>query len=161
MNTKENARVMAGAQASSIVNANYTPAERLLQRLERVKETGPGRWVACCPAHLDRNPSLSIRETEDGTLLLKCWPGCSVGEIVAAVGLHLSDLFPPRPEYHHKGPTRRRWSAAEALRCLATEAAVISLAAGDIADSETLSPEDTERVHLAARRIAEAREVVA
>jgi hypothetical protein len=44
----------------------------LLDHLERVKQTGPGRWIARCPAHEDRSPSLSVRELEDGRLLRLC-----------------------------------------------------------------------------------------
>lgn len=66
--------------------------EVFLARLERVRRCGPGRWMARCPAHADRNPSLSIREGERG-LLVKCWAGCAVEEITAALGLTLSDLF--------------------------------------------------------------------
>ena len=36
-------------------------AARLLDRLTGVKQTAPGRWIAKCPAHEDRSPSLSIR----------------------------------------------------------------------------------------------------
>lgn len=73
-----------------------TPAERLLERLEAVRETGPGRWLARCPSHEDGRPSLSIREGDDGRVLAHCFAGCPVEEIVSAVGLELSDLFPPR-----------------------------------------------------------------
>lgn len=66
----------------------------LLSRLDGVRHAGEKKWKACCPAHDDRNPSLSIRETLDGTLLVKCWAGCSAKEIVAAIGLELRDLFP-------------------------------------------------------------------
>jgi 5S rRNA maturation endonuclease (ribonuclease M5) len=64
----------------------------LLDRLERVKRAGKG-WEACCPAHEDRNPSLSISVGDDGRVLLFCHAGCSVDAIVAKLGLSLSDLF--------------------------------------------------------------------
>lgn len=34
-------------------------------------------WIARCPAHEDRKPSLSIGLGADGRALLKCWAGCS------------------------------------------------------------------------------------
>lgn len=34
-----------------------TPGAVLLPRLERVRELGPDRWLARCPAHDDRTPS--------------------------------------------------------------------------------------------------------
>jgi hypothetical protein len=50
-------------------------------------------WSAKCPAHDDRTPSLSISEGADSRILLKCHAGCGTEEIVAALGLKLSDLF--------------------------------------------------------------------
>jgi hypothetical protein len=41
---------------------------RLLDRLQGVKRTGPSRWIARCPAHEDRRPSLAVRELDDGRL---------------------------------------------------------------------------------------------
>ena len=47
-------------------------------------------WSACCPAHDDTNPSLTIDEGEyDGNgnrkVLLKCWAGCTFKEIMATL----------------------------------------------------------------------------
>lgn len=65
--------------------------ERVLQRLDRVRPSGNG-WIARCPAHHDRNPSLSIRE-DGGNILLYCFAGCSVEAICEAIGITLSQLF--------------------------------------------------------------------
>ena len=51
-------------------------------------------WRACCPAHADRRPSLSISVGEQGQVLLKCFAGCSLERIVEAMGLTMTDLFP-------------------------------------------------------------------
>jgi len=59
--------------------------------LEGVKRTGKG-WIARCPAHEDKNPSLSITE-RDGKLLLKCHAECTTEAIVEALGLTMRDLF--------------------------------------------------------------------
>ena len=53
-------------------------------------------WMARCPAHEDRTPSLSIAAGDDGRVLLHCWAGCRTRDIVAALGLQWSDLFPAR-----------------------------------------------------------------
>lgn len=50
-------------------------------------------WSACCPAHDDRNPSLSISAGSDGRALLKCHAGCTVDAVCGALGLKQSDLF--------------------------------------------------------------------
>ena len=72
------------------------------------KPSGKG-WIACCPAHDDRNPSLSITDGDDGKVLLHCHAGCSVDQIVSAAGLDLKDLFPrsnlstqQKLEYHRQ-----------------------------------------------------------
>ena len=99
-------------------------ADILLSRLDGVKRTGPGRYLARCPAHEDRRASLSIRETEDEKTLIHCFAGCCVHEIVSAAGLELSDLFPPRPaDPAHIGTwnavrfPRQTYFAPSALKC--------------------------------------------
>jgi hypothetical protein len=70
------------------------PIDRVLERLEGVKQHN-GYFMAFCPAHDDRRePSLSIREGDDERALLNCFAGCSFEEIVAALGLEPKDLFP-------------------------------------------------------------------
>lgn len=49
-----------------------------------------------CPAHDDKNPSLSISEANDGTILLKCFRGCSFNEICTTLNINPSNLFPPK-----------------------------------------------------------------
>lgn len=132
-------------------------ADTLLSRLDKVKRTGPGRWNARCPAHDDRGPSLSIREVDDGRVLVHCFAGCSVHEIVAAVDMELSDLFPPRPLYDGRKPERRPFSADDALRCIDFEAALVYLMALDMLEGKPLSDEQFERLALAVERINEAR----
>lgn len=43
------------------------------------------RWVAKCPAHDDRSPSLSIAQASDGKLLVHCFSGCSQDAVVEAL----------------------------------------------------------------------------
>ena len=64
----------------------------VLSRLRRVRRSGGG-WVACCPAHEDRSPSLSVREGRDGRVLVHCHAGCRPEDVVAATGLTMRDLF--------------------------------------------------------------------
>jgi len=67
--------------------------DNILATLDKVKGSN-GRYTACCPAHDDKDPSLTVSEAADGTILVKCFAGCSADEIVGAVGLELKDLFP-------------------------------------------------------------------
>ena len=74
----------------------------LLEKLKKVSPKGKGQWMACCPAHEDRSPSLAIKENHDGRILLKCFAGCGAADVMQAVGMTLSDLFPDgdKHEFH-------------------------------------------------------------
>jgi DNA primase len=63
-----------------------------LARLDCVRRSARG-WSARCPAHEDKDPSLSVSEGDGGRILVKCFAGCTVKEIVAALNLTLADLF--------------------------------------------------------------------
>lgn len=63
-----------------------------LQRLEGVKGRN-GDYMARCPCHDDSTQSLSVRVGEENRILLKCFAGCSVENIVGAMGLSMTDLF--------------------------------------------------------------------
>ncbi|MDX9976196.1 MAG: DNA primase [FCB group bacterium] len=135
-------------------------AETLIARLDGVRDRGHGRWIAKCPAHGDRSPSLSIRETGDGTILVKCFAGCGAADIVAAVGLELRDLFPaPLPTgTHSRPPTRHRLPASDRLAIIDREALAVCIIAGDLARGKPATGELRERLHAAARRIGGARD---
>ena len=65
-----------------------TPSEKILSRLDAVQQRAPGKWLARCPAHDDKRPSLSVQVAEDGeTLLAHCFAGCPPGDVLSAVGL--------------------------------------------------------------------------
>ena len=42
-------------------------------------------WVAHCPAHDDRKPSLSIRDTKSGIVLVWCHAGCEQARVIEAL----------------------------------------------------------------------------
>lgn len=67
-------------------------AAEFVRLLKRARKTSGG-WMACCPAHDDSAPSLSVGEGADGRVLVRCWAGCPVDAIAAAVGLAVRDLF--------------------------------------------------------------------
>jgi DNA primase len=76
--------------------------ERVLSVLEKVKPCGADKWQACCPAHDDKNPSLSIAVKED-KVLFHCFSGCSGDDIVTslnAMGVEYDALFPESTEHH-------------------------------------------------------------
>ena len=108
--------------------------EALLGRLETVRKCGGG-WIARCPAHEDRDASLSVGAGHDGRTLLHCFAGCSALEVVHTLGLELRDLFPNRCEARgmnsaERSATRQaaresQWAAA--LGVLSREATVVAV----------------------------------
>lgn len=87
----------AGLSARMLVGA-----EAILARLQGVRRNGSG-WIARCPAHADKSPSLSLRE-ESGKVLLHCFAGCTVESICAALEIKMSDLFSGPRERHKPEP---------------------------------------------------------
>jgi len=77
-------------------STNGRPIGRVLVQLTDVRQSpsDPQQWRACCPAHPDTRPSLSVSETSNGTVLLWCHAGCAVERIVDSLGLEMRDLFP-------------------------------------------------------------------
>lgn len=137
-----------------------TPTARLIDRLESVRQVAADRWLARCPAHDDKSPSLSIREGDDGRVLIYCFAGCGAVDVVEALGLGLADLFPERlADYSTK---RRRHAppipAADALSILELEALTVEFCARDLAQGR---PVESVLPHLrnASARIAQVREL--
>ena len=112
-------------------NSSKLPSEKFLEHLEKVVEISPSRWKARCPAHEDRSPSLSIKEVEDGQLLIHCHAGCDPASIVAAVGLTLSDLFPPDPYIRSTKHRRKPYKNYRLIVERARSAAVLCAAYAD------------------------------
>lgn len=159
-------RMAAGNALERTLHGNSTtsPADLLLARLDRVKQTAADSWLACCPSHDDRSPSLSIKQVDD-RILVHCFSGCEAGSILAAVGLTLADLF-DKPLAHHKAPLssfqrKRHGQAADALRALRHESLIVHIAAGMVRQGEALDDAALDRLATAERRIKRALEVVA
>lgn len=74
--------------------------ESFLGKLNGVRKAGTG-WQARCPCRNDDdNPSLSIGQGNDGRVLVNCHRGngCDLVQICTAVGVKVTDLYPPRQE---------------------------------------------------------------
>ena len=126
-------------------------ADTLLARLEGVRQSGRDQWTCKCPAHEDRSPSLSVRELDDGRVLVHDFGGCDPADIMTALGLSMSDLFPNEP--HRRTSPRQRWDGFALLKVLRRESVVTSMAAVDLATGRALSEPDRERLQQAAKRI--------
>ena len=69
--------------------------DEILSSLQNVEKACEG-YKAVCPAHDDKEASLSISEGNDGRVLLHCHAGCETEVIVDFLGLKMSDLFPTK-----------------------------------------------------------------
>ncbi len=156
-----------GAAASRSVD---TAINRLLSRLDCVRETSTGQYMARCPAHDDKSPSLSVRDLGD-RVLVHCFAYCSPVDELDAVGLTLADLFAGDDQHvddHNRGhrrvgalPIRDRWDAAALLRELSDESVVVLIAGTDMLQNKPLPPDDYKRLRVAVDRIARIVEVSA
>lgn len=131
-------------------------ADILLPRLAGVIRSGEGKWSARCPAHEDRSPSLSVRDTGE-RLLIHCFSGCSPDDILAAVGLSWRQMYPDswtcaarRP---HEAAYRALRKVSASIDPLEIERSVLRIAAEELRAGKTLSVEDRARVEVARIRI--------
>jgi hypothetical protein len=131
--------------------------EVLVSRLDGAKRTGHGRYIARCPAHVDKNPSLSIQEQE-GNVLFHCFAGCEPENVLSAVGLTFSDLYPERITYDR--PKQSGFNPYDVLKCLVREGGIIALASAQIINGQTLSKADVDRVKLAHERLFDAAQLM-
>ena len=140
---KKNPCLPSGIRAFTSTNSsvNYTSNEDnlglLLSQLSKVKPNGRGQYIACCPSHTDKHPSLAIRHTDDGKILIKCFGGCSAHEIVSSIGLSLTDLFPKESNY--STPIKNPFPASSVLRCIQAETLIVATAACNMANESSVT----------------------
>jgi hypothetical protein len=131
-------------------------AADFLDRLEGMRRTGADRWLARCPAHDDKAPSLSVRKAEDGRVLVHCFAGCSVESILGEIGMDWSALFPGDWAGRKFGKAPGI-PASDILRALDFEVLVVSVIATDMIKKREIREQDYERLILASKRIGAAR----
>ena len=130
----------------------------LLSRLSGVKKTGADRWVARCPSHTDRTPSLSVRQADD-RILLHCFGGCGTDDVLAAIGLTFTDVMPERVAYH--APRKRpAFPPHDVLEILGHDVMLVALAATELSHGRALSEADRAALVEAADRCAKALEYI-
>ncbi len=122
---------------------NRDPVALVLDRLEGVRKSGAG-WIAKCPAHEDRSPSLSVKEGQRG-VMLRCFAGCAFAAIVESIGLRQPDTF-----YESLSAPQKQQRATKAiLKGCVSESYRIVCAASTI----PLDAEDLARLKTAVTRL--------
>jgi hypothetical protein len=137
-------------------------ADAFLSRCEKVRATGNGTWIACCPGHDDKSPSMTVRELDDGRVLIHCFAGCDVEQILGAVGLDFDALFPDKPRQDHVPGLRRPFPAADVLEAVANEAFYVAYMAAALSQcpaGHELGETDRALLWQSYERIMEARRI--
>jgi CHC2 zinc finger len=129
--------------------------DTLLSHLTKVRPTGGNEWVACCPSHPDKSPSLAIKDVGDGRILVHCFAGCSADEVMGSLGLTLSDLMPEKA-LTSQDLRRVPFNARTVLEALSWQAMVVSVCAADMANGKRLSADDKDALFTIAGGIEEA-----
>lgn len=70
----------------------FNSKHEFLTLLNKVTQAAPNQFMACCPAHNDSNPSLSIK-FDNGKILLHCFADCSLNDVLNSLGISESDLY--------------------------------------------------------------------
>lgn len=135
-------------------------ADKLLQRLDKVKQVNRNKWKACCPSHEDRSPSLFITETDDERVLIHCFGGCETVEVLDAVGLCFNDLYPVTELGESSPKIRKPFTAYDALTGIAYEGLVVLQYAKGMLSGTPFNEADRNRLLLSVTRIQRAREIV-
>ena len=71
---------------------------------------GGQRITAKCPAHADKNPSLSVARGTEQAVVFRCHAGCDPDDVIAALRLEWSDLMEDDDEDNER-PAQRRIEA--------------------------------------------------
>jgi hypothetical protein len=101
---------------------------------------------------------MTIKELDDGRVLIHDFGGDSPQEILDALGLTFADLFPEKLTDRGK-PARPAFPATDVLRCISFEALLVAISASKMVKGIQLTDEEKKRLMVAAGRINAAMEV--
>lgn len=132
--------------------------DEFLSKLTKVRKNGRG-WTACCPAHDDRMPSMSIAEN-DGKITVCCFAGCGFEAITGAVGMRMEDFYPPRAASEQREKLVAGFTPLQITRMVIREAGILEIAVETLLRGNMLSVADIERVYDALRGIERVRQEV-
>jgi hypothetical protein len=129
-------------------------ADRFLPLLNKVRPTGDGRWIACCPVHDDKNPSMTITEANESVLMNCHSCGANGKDVCDSLGLDSFELF--GKDFNPNDYKKPRIPAADILRCLDFEVMFLSCVNNQLSQGQPLTEKDKERLSVTSRRISNA-----
>ena len=93
--------------------------DAFLARLEDVRETDRG-WIARCPAHKDRSPSLSVGQAKDDrwAFVVYCFAGCEPLAVLQAVGMEWKDITGEGDAPARRKPISQRQRELTVMACV-------------------------------------------
>lgn len=122
--------------------------EEFVGRLRGVRKNGTGKYMACCPAHNDSDPSMAIGESKTGKILLHCYAGCSALDIVQSLGLRLEDLFPDAYEEEPFAWAKREIAKREKLKeDISYAKSFLKILTAHLKQGKTVSERDIAKGH--------------
>lgn len=126
-------------------------ASEFVTHLSGVKRTREGEWLCKCPAHQDKSPSLTVKQADDGKVLIHCFAGCDPELVAIAAGVQFRDLFPASFLGESKGTARPPIAACAEI--LAHQATVLLVIAADMHNGKA----DQKAIYKAIHKIDEVR----
>lgn len=80
------------------------PFDMLMESLQNVVGRGADSFTARCPGHDDQQNSLQVKRMPSGKISVQCFAGCEIDTILAPIGMHSRDLYPPKPVEEPRKP---------------------------------------------------------
>lgn len=131
--------------------------ETVLSRLKKVKKTGQGKYIAVCPSHEDKSPSLGIKAVDD-RVLLHCFAGCETTDVLGALDLKFEDIMPNQCKGNFP-KDKKPFYAAEVLQTIKSESQFALLCAIHMAKGYKLCDADLKRLFIATATLKHVHEV--
>lgn len=131
--------------------------EDILSHLHKVKCLSDGRYIALCPCHDDKKPSLNVTITSNGVVLIKCFACGATGlQVCETLGISPTSLFPPYDKLKYEKQPRLGFSAFQLLHALEKDMLVVLIAARMLVSGEALPDTDIKYLNDVVIRINEA-----
>lgn len=135
------------------------PMDAVLARLDGVRQSAQDRWMARCPGPLhrrgDKARSLSLGRADNGGVLIHCFAGCATADVLAAIGLEMSDLFPPRdPAVHGAKPKVPPVPWRDIMEAMHRDLLVASIAFKELAEGKQFTEAEAKLIAWSADDLA-------
>lgn len=126
-------------------------------RAKEFKRVGDGRYMFSCLLHQDNTPSAALTIKQDGTVLMHCFScGASGMDIVNALGIDPSSLFPQTDKLRYEKQGRSGFSAWQLLHALEPDLVRLLVISNMLQEIEAMTEEDRAFIAGLVIRLSEA-----